>query len=380
MTSFTSWTHHLPRSLFLLLVMGTSTPLAARQVLQGEIEGAPYRIEVPDDWNGDLVLLQHGYIFPGAKITIPPADHAFFNPLSAELAARGFAVAYSAYSTNGFAVKEGAKDTVALAQHFEQQLGAPGDTYLIGFSMGAQIGDMLIRQGPQKGRYAGHLAACAPLAGSTALVGYSYDARVLFDYFFPGVLPGNVLTSDFDFFSVWFSEVHPAIVADPAATSEYMAVMDIPWTDPVQRDLAALMSLVVVGGGSQDFQDKAKGNPYDNRSRVYSGSSDDLSLNAAVDRFEADPRAVQFMRRYYDPAGSLGRTRVLHLHDSRDPTVPLEVQESAYQRVLEAAGETDQYVLRTFDRSKHCSFSNEEILTGFDDLVQWVKSGVAPTP
>lgn len=366
--------------LFTLLLLASLPSYAASLIVQGEIKGAPYQIEVPEEWNGDLVLLQHGFVFPGPGLTLPPADHAYFDPLSAELAARGFAVAYSAYRSNGWAIQEGAKDTSALAKQFDQQFGPAENTYLIGYSMGSEIGDMLIRKGPQKDRFAGHLAVCAPLGGASVLTDYANDGWVLFDYFFPGVLPGDPITSGFNFFEIWFSEIYPAILADSAAAIEYASVMGIPWNDPGERDFAILLSLIIIGDGMQGIQSKAGGNFYDNQFKVYSGSADDRSLNEGVARFAAEPHAEEYLRRYYDPTGSLGRTRVLHLHESRDPIVSLQQHVSAYYHVLEAAGETDQYVLRTKDQSGHCDFSNEEVLASFNDLVNWVETGVAPTP
>ena len=40
----------------------------------GELDGAGYRIEVPANWNGDLVMWAHGYRGTGAELTVdsPP--------------------------------------------------------------------------------------------------------------------------------------------------------------------------------------------------------------------------------------------------------------------------------------------------------------------
>jgi hypothetical protein len=32
----------------------------------GTLDGAAFKIEVPDPWNGDLVLYSHGYVVPGS--------------------------------------------------------------------------------------------------------------------------------------------------------------------------------------------------------------------------------------------------------------------------------------------------------------------------
>ena len=69
-----------------------------------------------------------------------------------------------------------------------------------------------------------------------------------------------------------------------------------------------------------------------------------------------------------------------YLHETRDPIVNMQQHVAAYQLLLEAAGETDRYVLRTKSQSYHCGFTNDEVLAGFDDLVEWVETGIAPTP
>jgi len=37
-----------------------ATPPAPR-TLSGELQGAPWRLDVPAQWNGELVMLAHGY-------------------------------------------------------------------------------------------------------------------------------------------------------------------------------------------------------------------------------------------------------------------------------------------------------------------------------
>ena len=48
--------------------------LAGAGSVTGEVGGAQYYIEVPENWNGDLVLFAHGYIGPDVPIeAIDPA-------------------------------------------------------------------------------------------------------------------------------------------------------------------------------------------------------------------------------------------------------------------------------------------------------------------
>ena len=44
----------------------------ASTTIDNSLEGAPYRITVPQEWNGELVILLHGYVFPGSPLTLPP--------------------------------------------------------------------------------------------------------------------------------------------------------------------------------------------------------------------------------------------------------------------------------------------------------------------
>ena len=64
--------------------------------------GAEYALFLPEAWNGDLVLYAHGYRFVGAPIELPNID-----PLRDGLQGMGFGVAYSSFSQNGFAIKDG---------------------------------------------------------------------------------------------------------------------------------------------------------------------------------------------------------------------------------------------------------------------------------
>src|SRR5262249_5813560 len=56
--------------------------------------GALYAIDVPENWNGELVVYAHGYVEEsGVQVALPNIGY-FRDPLLA----RGFAVAYSSFS------------------------------------------------------------------------------------------------------------------------------------------------------------------------------------------------------------------------------------------------------------------------------------------
>ena len=70
---------------------------------------------LPEAWNGRLVLYAHGFVDPEAPIALPDVAPADVAPWVVELRERllraGYAVAYSSYAENGWAVKDGAERT-----------------------------------------------------------------------------------------------------------------------------------------------------------------------------------------------------------------------------------------------------------------------------
>ena len=114
--------------------------------------GAGYRIEVPDAWNGDLVVWAHGYRGTGLALTVD--NH----PLRELLIAYGYAWAASSYSRNDYDVATGVQDTHALTKRFNGIVGKPDKVYLSGASMGGHITAVAIEQ--YKNTYDGALPIC----------------------------------------------------------------------------------------------------------------------------------------------------------------------------------------------------------------------------
>ena len=85
-------------------------PLAGASTQWGVHAGAAYLIEVPDNWNGDLVLYAHGFRGVGPELTVDPPR------IRAHLIANGYAWASSSYRANGYVPGTGAHDTHRLAK------------------------------------------------------------------------------------------------------------------------------------------------------------------------------------------------------------------------------------------------------------------------
>jgi hypothetical protein len=123
---------------------------------------------------------------------------------------------------------------------------------------------------------------------------------------------------------------------------------------------------------------KLGGNPFDNITRVYTGSVDDGALNAGVQRFAADPEAVIAMQQY-ETSGELERPLVT-LHTTLDPQVP-KWHESLYRQKLLNAHTWMWHVSQPVpvDNYGHCNFdANQEVLPAFFTLLSLVADPPQP--
>src|SRR5438093_2054669 len=157
----------------------------AAQIIGSTRSGAQFALYRPDRWNGALVLYAHGYTAPGEPIHLPPIDN-----LRDQLLGMGFGVAYSSFSENGLAIKDGIRQTERVEELFADRLGRPRRTFLIGTSMGGVIAVALAEDGPE--HYDGLLTVSGLIGGTRGLVDYIAHIRVLFDLYYPGVLPGRL--------------------------------------------------------------------------------------------------------------------------------------------------------------------------------------------
>ncbi len=351
-----------------------TTPAGPAQV-EGEIgPGALYALFRPAGWNGDLVLYAHGYVFPDAPIALPDID-----ALRDGILALGFGVAYSSYSENGFAIKDGLIRTRQLIGLFTSKLGRPRNTYIIGHSLGGMVTLMAAEKNP--GLFAGAMPMCSLVGGSRLETDYIGHVRVLFDYFYPDIIPGAPTAPPSE---INFNTLVPAIIgaisANPFPAFELAGVeqASIPFTSFTELLTTILTALFFNFEATNDLVERAHGHSvFDNTATVYLDSFDDTALNAGVERIASTPDADNTLEHWYQPDGKLSFP-VLTLHTTRDPLVPL-FHEPVYAAIVDAAGKSDLLVQRVIDRFGHCEFTLEEQIDAFQDLVNWVENGVKPT-
>lgn len=349
----------------------------------GVHKNAGYRIEVPTDWNGDLVLYCHGYRGYVPELTVS-------NPSIREyLIDNGYAWAASSYSTNGYDVKAGVKDTHALAKYFNGLVGKPKRTYIMGHSMGGHVTGVAIEQYPKL--FDGALPMCGVM-GDCELFDYFLDYHAVAQWLTETVVdypyPADYTT---DIIPEMKTELGGSLPGFPFTLSsdgvklrtatKYFSGGGRPLFDVAFSAWGSFLFTVGLDGTLGGI---APGNVMDNTDTVYqldddpAISDEELSLNEQVLRLEADPQGRH-------PNGLAGipaisgniNIPVLSLHTIGDLFVPF-LMEQIYAERVAAQGKSDLLVQRAIRDVGHCGFTTAEQESAFADLVNWVVNGIKP--
>jgi pimeloyl-ACP methyl ester carboxylesterase len=366
----------------------------AQAHFEGDIgPGSTYEIDVPAVWNGGLVLYAHGLVQADLPV-VSPSELPEFAVIRTALLSSGFALAASSYSTNGWALADAVRRTHQLSGIFKSKVSAPRRTFLMGASLGALVALKLAET--QAGQYDGALALCGPVGGALPEVQYVGDGRVIFDHYFPGVLPGTpffvppgtTFLSPLDWGgpSALFTNVVTALATNPAATIRWASAANLPFNSMAELADSAIAFIGFSLRYTNDFIERVNGKlPYDNRDTAYvvDASADPVLnaylsgvLNHNVARFDADPAALNYYDRNYSPSGRIG-VPVLTLHNMRDPAIPF-AHEGVFAAAVADAGRSNLLTQLPVDRWGHCAFSLAEVQGAFTTLVQWVETGVKP--
>jgi len=333
--------------------------------------GARSLICVPErGWNGSLVVFAHGYVSPLAPLTFSDLSLADGTKLPDLVQKMGFAFATTTYRQNGLAIAEGVADIVELVKAFPVlSFGPPARTYLTGVSEGGLVAALAAEQYPDL--FDAGYATCGPVGSLLFQINYVGDFRVLFDAYFPGVLPGSpveipgLLQANWD--KVYAPVVRAALGRSPSRARELFKVARVPFDARDSKVLAeAAVSLLWYNVfGTNDARVKLGGNAYGNRLRWYSDSSNDMSLNLRVKRVDADVNALLKLRALA-PTGDL-RIPFVTLHTTGDELVPY-AHELLYATRVRPSGR-GRLVPVPVMRYGHCSFATSEVLAGFALMV-----------
>lgn len=363
----------------------------------GVHKGAGYVLEVPADWNGDLIVWAHGFRGTGTALTIRAAEV----PLRSYALENGYAWAASSYSKNDYNVSTGVRDTQQLVKLFQSEYGKPGSTYLAGASMGGHVTAASIEKYPKL--YDGALPVCGVLG--------DYE---LFDYFLDFNSAAQQLALGESTFPV--TADYPSTTALDIKSE--LELFPGTWPNVLNTQGQALKQLTENRSGGDrpnfdeawffwnSFPEFGSGIPgnflfdlgtgdgtiageqiqvLDNTDVFYDtdlvpGPSNPLEedLNESIVRVEQDPNA---RRSPQSPSPELSgkiKVPVLTMHNLGDLFVPFHM-ETEYRATVDAAGNGDLLVQRAIRGVGHCGFTQVEFETAFADLVDWVENGVKPT-
>lgn len=366
----------------------------------GHINGAPYRIVVPANWNGTLLVHAHGYRDKADHEGEEDDRSAPVSPAAAlepALLGQGYALAGSAYKSNGWSVREGIDDTAALTRYFSNAIATPSRTLLWGFSMGSVIAFETAEHSASL--FDGYLAACAVGSGTprawdgagVLALGYDVVFGIPSDWGTVGDVRDNL---DFE------ADVLPKLLGEVF--------------NPLNFGKHEFLRLVTGSGGSlpippapfpdwyftnmyftfearAELERRARGPIVQNLTHTYSLSAEDkgylallgVDADAYLDamnarrNISAPPFSRNYLKRYADYKGKLKNPQ-LTLHTQTDPLVPVS-HESAYRETVEAAGREDLLVQAYTNGIGHCNFTGLQLLTAVGALDSWVATGTAPT-
>lgn len=359
----------------------------------GVHSGAGYRAEVPDNWNGDLVVWAHGYRGTGLELTVD--NH----PLRQLLIAQGYAWASSSYSRNSYDISSGVADTHALVKYFNGLAGNPNRVYLTGASMGGHITAVSLEQ--YRNSYSGALSICGAIGG-----------YALFDYFLDfnaaaqqlGTGSSSYPLDSATYIGVTVPQIKANLEAAPGlwpfalnATGEnFKSLVELRsgGIRPNFDEAFAFWNSIPASTGSGNFLfenglgdgtlPRSPGVGIDNADTVYqfdtdpSLSAEEQALNDGIVRVSADPqgRGQQGLAQMPVVNGTIN-VPVLTLHNLGDLFVPFH-NEIDYASKVAANGNSDLLVQRAIRGVSHCDFTGPELESAFNDLVSWVEAGVKP--
>jgi pimeloyl-ACP methyl ester carboxylesterase len=352
--------------LVLVVVLWSAAASAAPKIEVGELDGAMYRIDVPDPWNGSFVIMPLGYNTAPVKFSATsPAD-----PLVSVLLARGFAVARTGYRTGGWAVSEGVQDSERLRQHVVKTYGKPRQTFAAGYSYGGFITMVLIEGAPEA--YDGGLALCAPLGAADLFMARRvFDLRVVFDYYFPDLLPSPAaIPASFAATPQVQASVHAALEQAPEKARALVRYSGIRTNAELAYVVPYFTSILA------DLQRRAGGNPFSNRNTIYESLDNDVAVNAGVKRYDANPEAAKFMRANYSPTGRLSRP-LLSVQNIYDPLIPNWLKH-LYGHLADHAG-GGAWFSQTFSAGEgHCQIPAKDIDCAVTALAGSRRNGERP--
>lgn len=328
----------------------------------GTLQGAPWRIDVPANWNGELVMYAHGF----EPVGTPRPDPWPGNEWSEALVKAGYAVAQSGYANQGWAVRGAIDDLERLRAQFVARHPDTRRSWILGFSMGGAVAIGTLERMPE--HYNGGISMCGANLPGDVLATEVLTSLVAFEYFFPGAkgLPEGGLSSPAAA-ALPQGEMYDAIAAAvqtrPEAATQLARRLELKVDElagTISLHTLVFQQLVKISGGI----------PVGNKDTVYTGFGDDKAFNADVRRIAADAQAQARLDRDLRLTGALRRPLLLQ-YNLNDPSVTPRF-EPIYPALAAMAGATPQPKTLPPAGEGHCAFTPEQVVEAVS-----IQSGMA---
>ncbi len=365
----------------------------------GELGGAPYRVVIPPEWNGTLVVFAHGFRAAAPDLVAGEDRSVVLGPVWAdidELLAAGYGLAGTAYRSNGWAVEDAVVDVAALAVHvFERIGGRPPRVVVWGESMGGLVTVAAIEARPDV--FDGAIALCGIVGGSLEW----WDTN--------GLALAEAYAAAFGWPARWGTPERPA--PDLSWADDVAPLVARQLGDPANRGRFEFVRLVI-GADAADFYTgglwltmslatearvelsrRSGGQPLavpddgwtlglDARRELSAWGLDIDTLldvmNGRAALVETDGAARGYLAAHAEPTGALTRP-VLSIHTAADTIVPVRNQERYRQRVV-AAGTVALLAQAVVPTTGHCTFVPGTYTGALTNMTAWLATGAAPSP
>lgn len=401
-------------SIMLLLSLGSAEAQPDVTTYKGTFkDGATYLIEVPSNWNGNLVLYSHGYVVPGSQ---NPAEDVG-DPITGNyLLTNGYALGGSSYATTGWAIHEALPDQIMVLDKFKSLVGQPKRTVAWGHSLGGIVTAGLLQRYPK--RFDAALPMCGVVGGGVGTWNQALDGEFAFYNLLAsgsGLQLVNItdptknltiaetalaaaqttaqgqariaLSAALDDTPGWFDPLSPEPSRTDYTTQEanqysWLSQIDFPFAFYLRAELESRANGNPSWNNRIDYRKQLKSSvDYGEVKALYQAAGLNLdtdlrALNTAT-RITVNPPSLTYLKHNIIFNGKIG-VPVLTLHTKGDGLVVVE-DESAYKDVVDAAG-NDQLLREIFvHRAGHCQFSPAETIVAFQGLISRLDTGNWPS-
>jgi pimeloyl-ACP methyl ester carboxylesterase len=361
--------------------------------LSGTLNGVEYRIRVPANWNGTLLVWGHGAGTWSIEVA-PPTVPSTSPTLEEQLLARGYALAGSLYQGS---TKEALQQTLALTNFFKGAVGNPQRVIVWGISWGGSVSLDLIEAHP--GIYDGAIPIAPVAAGGPRDADFElrYGLAYAAAFGWPSDWWGPIEDLRDDVCGNEATLIHPVFQwASPGNYGQWefiRLVMELPWSVWWEVEQWAGLPGWAMDGwkatAGRACKERDYGGPVaQNIGDVYDLTPEEKAYLSSLG-VNAEPLLAWMNERtsiaashparthseHYSPSGDLRRP-VVTMHGIFDAMLPVSHQ-AAYRALVDAAGAGDKLV-QAYVPTGHATFSAEQYLATLAAMEHWLDTGIQP--